>query len=288
MDNNIFKFGDTYWLQTQGTAMGTPAAPLYSIITFGYFENTSILPTFKPNLLYYKRFIDDIFGIWIDNHTPNATFNIQDQQWDAFTNELNNFGLLRWNTEPLSTSTTFLDLTLSIVNGKIISKTYQKPLNLYLYIPPLSAHPPSCFKGLISGELSRYWSQNTKDSDFIQITSEFIIRLCQRGHQLQDLIPLLHTAASNIDNINTKHKTKDSDEDDTLYIHWRYHPSDIGKRKIREIYNNTLKDNDGFKKMRLAISRPKNLRDLLCKTDLTMIPGNNVSDILSCLQTSTL
>ena len=36
------------WLQTQGTAMGTPAAPLYSILTFGYHENTSILNTFKP------------------------------------------------------------------------------------------------------------------------------------------------------------------------------------------------------------------------------------------------
>jgi hypothetical protein len=66
MENNIFKFGDTYWLQTQGTAMGTPAAPLYSILTNGYYENTTILNNFKTNLLYYKRFIDDIFGIWID------------------------------------------------------------------------------------------------------------------------------------------------------------------------------------------------------------------------------
>jgi len=36
MNNNIFSFGDTYWQQLQGTAMGTPAAPLYSIITYGY------------------------------------------------------------------------------------------------------------------------------------------------------------------------------------------------------------------------------------------------------------
>ncbi|MFN9982940.1 MAG: hypothetical protein ACK53Y_23630, partial [bacterium] len=43
MEKSILKFGDTYWLQTQGTAMGTPAAPLYSILTYGYYENTTIL-----------------------------------------------------------------------------------------------------------------------------------------------------------------------------------------------------------------------------------------------------
>jgi len=66
MSNNILTFGDTFWLQLQGTAMGTPAAPLYSIITYGYYENTHILNTYQDNLIYYKRYIDDIFGIWID------------------------------------------------------------------------------------------------------------------------------------------------------------------------------------------------------------------------------
>ncbi len=54
MNNNIFSFGDTFWRQLQGTAMGTPAAPLYSIITYGYHENTCILNTyhsFQFNLL---------------------------------------------------------------------------------------------------------------------------------------------------------------------------------------------------------------------------------------------
>jgi hypothetical protein len=43
MDNNIFTFGDTYWFQLQGTAMGIPEAPLYSIQSFGQYENNQIL-----------------------------------------------------------------------------------------------------------------------------------------------------------------------------------------------------------------------------------------------------
>jgi len=56
MKNNIFSFGDTFWLQLQGTAMGTPAAPLYSIITYGVHENTHILTTLNESLVYYKRY----------------------------------------------------------------------------------------------------------------------------------------------------------------------------------------------------------------------------------------
>jgi hypothetical protein len=138
-----------------------------------------------------------------------------------------------------------------------VTNTFQKAHNLYLYIPPLSAHPISCFKGLITGEIYRYWLQNTDETDFIKITTNFILRLLQRGHQLNQILPILHTAAANIDNINTRKKLTTMNSDDTLFIHWRYHPADINKNTIRQIYNNTLKGFDGFQQMRLAISRPK-------------------------------
>jgi hypothetical protein len=64
MENNIFTFAGTHWLQLSGTAMGTPAACAYATISFGQYENQYLLPTFQPHLLYYKRYIDDIFGIW--------------------------------------------------------------------------------------------------------------------------------------------------------------------------------------------------------------------------------
>jgi len=280
MNNNIFSFGNTFWQQLQGTAMGTPAAPLYSFLTYGYHENTQILPFFKENLIYYKRYIDDVIGIWVDS--PHSS-------WDSFKARLNSFGSLHWNIENLTTSTTFLDINIQITNQKIQTSTFQKELNLYLYIPPISAHPTSCFEGLIVGELLRYWKQNSSKQDFINITNNFISRLLQRGHFLEDLIPILRSAAATIDNAanNIQEQSIDSKSDETLYIHWQFHPKDINKSKIRQIYNTTLKGHDNFQHMRVAMARPKNLRDILCHTNLSMIPHHNVSDILHNLPSQT-
>jgi len=281
MRNNIFTFGDTHWLQTTGTAMGTPAAPLYSIITFGIYENTQILNRFHRNIFYYKRYIDDVFGIWL---------NKSHHEWDTFKTTLNKCGKLQWNVEELNTNTTFLDLQIWIQNNKIHTKTYQKDMNLYTYIPPLSAHPSSCFKGLITGELLRYWNQNSNKTDFQKITTQFIQRLLDRGHKLEDILPIITSAAAAIDNRASGTHNRSitnhtpSSQDDILYIHWRHHPHGLQRQQIRDIYNNTLKDNDGFTQMRVALSRHKNLRETLCRSQLDSDRTDTVSEILRTLR----
>jgi hypothetical protein len=74
MDNNIFMFRDTYWLQTSGTAMGTPVACSYATTSYGDHENQNVLPRFATNLLYYKRYIDDILGIWLPDSDNESSW----------------------------------------------------------------------------------------------------------------------------------------------------------------------------------------------------------------------
>jgi len=110
MNKNIFQFGDMHWIQLQCTAMGTPAA-----LSFGLFKNKRILNTFSQKNVYYKRYIDDIFRIWLD--TIETT-------WEQFKSQLNQFGNLKWNIENLTHKQHFL--TFKYIY-KIITITYKTP-----------------------------------------------------------------------------------------------------------------------------------------------------------------
>jgi hypothetical protein len=134
MENNVFSFADTFWLQLTGTAMGTPVACSYATISFGHYENAYILREFHSNLLYYRRYIDDILGIWIPSENNNIA------TWNRFKESLNNWGSLKWVIEEPSHQTKFLDLNIQLKKSTITTETYQKSMNLYLYIPPPFPH----------------------------------------------------------------------------------------------------------------------------------------------------
>ena len=120
MKNYMFKLGDTWWLQKIGTAMGTPVACVHAILFFGYFGRTIILRKYKRNLLFYKRQIDNVLGIWIDTQENPST-------WINFQKDMNNAWKLDWTFVHPTTSVDFLDLTVSIDQQGIIStKTFQK------------------------------------------------------------------------------------------------------------------------------------------------------------------
>ena len=89
MQNNIFEFGDCYFIQLLGTMMGTSAAVMWVILYYAYHEVHTIIPKNGHNLLHFKRFIDDIFGIWTGNLTSD---------WDSFSKDIDNFVVHTYGT----------------------------------------------------------------------------------------------------------------------------------------------------------------------------------------------
>jgi hypothetical protein len=119
MKHNIFTFADTFWLQLSGTAMGTPVACTYAMLSFGHYENTKLLPELNSNLYYYRRYIDDVLVIWIpDQHNNEA-------RWEHFTATLNNWGSLWWKVQDPSLQVQFLDLSIQKEKTGISFETFQ-------------------------------------------------------------------------------------------------------------------------------------------------------------------
>ena len=152
MTHNVFVFGDTHWLQLSGTAMGTPPACNYATLFFAIHE-ARILPS-HPNIVCYKRYIDDVCGVWI----PDADTTINNNNWTNFQNDMHTYHGIKWEFKPLSPSVDFLDITISIDNGCISTTLFEKALNLYLYISPHSCHPPGVLTGLVLGNCHRIYT----------------------------------------------------------------------------------------------------------------------------------
>jgi hypothetical protein len=127
--------------------MGTSTAVNYTYFYVGLLEVRRLLPNYKENFLFFKRFIKDGIGVWIDQ--PNNLL-----AWQRFLRALNNWGTLKWTCNGHKHAFIFLDLRISInKNRKLVYQSYQKEMNLYLYIPPSSAHLVKMLHSLVCGRL---------------------------------------------------------------------------------------------------------------------------------------
>jgi hypothetical protein len=125
-----------------------PPGCVYATLYFGIWE-LKIVPFFQANLPFYRRYIDEVFGIW--EHHPDPI--IDQQTWMAFQASMDLYGKLNWEFSKCIKHTHFLDLDLDLqlTPAGIKTKLFEKKMNLYLYLPLHSTHPPSVLRGLIIG-----------------------------------------------------------------------------------------------------------------------------------------
>ena len=61
MEFNVFTFGSRYYLQLNGTAMGTNVACMWATIYYSYYEETKL--RLLPYMNFHRRLIDDAIMI---------------------------------------------------------------------------------------------------------------------------------------------------------------------------------------------------------------------------------
>ena len=152
-------------------------------------------------------------------------------------------------------------------------------MNLYLYLPPASAHSPNVIKGTIYGLISRYFVQNTYRRDYIKFTVLLYRRLLARGWQKEVIYPIFIDAATKIESKPqpqpqpvTTTPTKDTTLDDAIFLHLPYHPNDISRRDLRRLFEehcgNAFFDELEIKRIIIAYSRLRNIGEYITQAKL--------------------
>ena len=293
--HNVFRFGDTYWLQMAGTAMGGSPAPMYATLYFGILEQ-QILPRF-PSCRFYRRYIDDGFLVWIPD--PNWSLDVGLLKWQSFQAAFASVSPLEWKFSPLLLMVAFLDVMVKITDdGQITTQVYEKPQNLYLYLPPHSCHAPGITKSLVFGMILRYFRISSDRNAAWKNVRKFLERLVERGHSPRYLSRMLRIAVTRGLHLGRQYKSTRQNKslgEKPLRLHLTYHPNDPAPADIYRLFESTVqyaldssplcdienKQGAKFGESRLTVvySRSPNLGNLLSPRKLES-PGIQPSTIL--------
>ena len=212
--NNFCTFNSKTYLQIKGTDMGTPVAPSYANI-FLYGIECDVIAKHKP--VYYKRYIDDIFAIF---HSKIIA--------KCFVHTFNNIvPSIKLEAITIGRKGIMLDLEIELTynantNLDIIQHTlFQKPANIYQYIPLLSNHRPTIFLNFIKQEINRFNINCTNINDFNICKTLFLHRLLARGYNeelFNNALSALPTRSTLLNNIIVRRNLVKKAYDKSLLI----------------------------------------------------------------------
>jgi hypothetical protein len=243
MKNNRMRFGDLIYHQIRGVAMGMSPAPTIANLYVAIYELEFIIPLLEKYLMFYKRFIDDGFAVWLHDLDPT----IDTENWNDFKALINAMGL-SWTFKSPRKKLVFMDMTIQIEGGKIVTTIYAKPMALYQYIPPNSCHPPGVLTGLIYGQILRIYQLCSRSKDIDKELSLLHTRLLNRGYATNKLIPFFEKGINNAisylsqtqEQRDTIKQAKVGKSDERIFLHIPYHPQNPSSGFVQNIWRNLV------------------------------------------------
>ncbi|KAJ1091452.1 hypothetical protein NDU88_004577 [Pleurodeles waltl] len=156
LTRNYFKFEESFFLQTQGTSMGSTFAPSLACLYVENFERLVVLHDDNPyrdQIKLWKRYIDDVLLVWTGNKEEALAFSV----WLNGANPFLTFTMtIGENKLP------FLDLLIYEHKGGLATEVYYKPTDRNNLLQYQSFHPRSLKDNLPVGQFLRLrWNCST-------------------------------------------------------------------------------------------------------------------------------
>ena len=273
LKNNFFEFNEEFYLQKQGTAIGTKMAPSYAILFMDALES-AFLDSVAQKPLIWWRYIDDIFLVW--EHGESA---LRD-----FIAELNAFHpSVKFTSEWSYNCINYLDVSVSKKeDGTLLTDLYTKPTDTHQYLHWTSCHPFYCKKLIPHSQALRLGRICSERGKFDERCKDLENWLCERGYN-RAMVKDQILSARRFSRKELLNKAKGS-KPYRVSLNITYHPVLRDTRKVLENIHLLLapdgKHREVFEEIPMVGFRnAKSLKDFLVRAKL---PKENVT--LGCFK----
>lgn len=268
LTKNCFVFEDEYYLQVQGTAMGTRMAPSYANIFMAALEE-HFLSTQSKKPLLWKRYIDDIFLLWEHG----------EESLNSFLTALNSTYSVKFTHSYSPSTISYLDLNIEILNNSFHSSIHIKPTNKLQYLQFNSCHPYHVKRSIPYSLSVRAHRLCNNPQDLSNHLSLLKSSLSKRGYPKNILDKQIIPA-------NAKHNPKQRTPQDTFRLFTTYFP---GIHKIKHILKEIqpiLSSNPATKDLlptnpAITYRRAPTLNNILTRKSLRNPPDHSAQNGLS-------
>ena len=253
-----------------GTAMGTPMAPNYANIFMTKFE-TDLIESYYQSKgvrpLVWFRYIDDIFFIWSEGPEKLSDFIKYAQTFSESTNMKSK---IKFEVNQSTEIVNFLDVTIKIQRGLLVTSLYSKPTDAHMYLNTSSNHPKHVIRNIPKGQFIRIRRICSDMNDYksnSNILSEFLVK---RGYDRKALTGVINDVARIKREDLLLNNQKVEKDPQTIFV-TEWHPSLSRLSSILKKHFHLLESDQELAKVfpkppSVAFRRPKSLRKHLVYT----------------------
>ena len=261
---NYFTINNLYLHQLKGIAMGSPVAVVGSNLVVAFLEMKmfNILPQIYPAdfvdffVRNYFRFLDDLAHKWLKK------FNIK--EFSEILNSLDED--LKFLMDHLACNVNFLDVNITVKNGRLFYDMYYKPTNSFSFLKYSSCHPKHT-RNNIALSLGRRIVKIVSHERDIRL-GELKEHLLQRNYPE----PVINSAFSKL-----FEPSREPTEGELVTFVYTYNPNhQINLQKFRHCLKNmrgpSLRAAFENTSPLVTTRQPSNLRKILTKASFTLNP----------------